>query len=85
MISKSITNFISGTGEIDEATGKKDRGLRGQRFSAGVQKAYRDLLGREGTADELSQAMTDFDNALVTDAGDFRDQLKGSSEYTKQV
>ena len=28
--------------------------------------------------------MTDFDNSLVRSAGDFRDQLKGSSEYTKQ-
>ena len=28
--------------------------------------------------------MTDFDSALYTDAGDFREQLKSSSEYTKQ-
>ena len=76
--------LYTGSGEIDEATGKKDRGLRGTRFSAGVQKAYRDLLGREGTEDELNRAMTDFDSALYTDAGDFREQLKSSSEYTKQ-
>ena len=73
-----LQSLYTGTGAIDEATGQKDRGLRGTRFSAGVQKAYRDLLGREGTADELSQAMTDFDSALYTDAGDFRDQLKQS-------
>ena len=79
-----LQTLYQGTGAIDEATGQKDRGLRGTRFSAGVQKAYRDLLGREGTEDELSQAMTDFDSALYTDAGDFRDQLKGSSEYTRQ-
>ena len=79
-----LQTLYQGTGAIDETTGEKDRGLRGTRFSAGVQKAYRDLLGREGTADELTQAMTDFDSALYTDAGDFRDQLKGSSEYTKQ-
>jgi hypothetical protein len=79
-----LQSLYTGTGAIDEATGQKDRGLRGTRFSAGVQKAYRDLLGREGTADELSQAMTDFDSALYTDAGDFREQLKSSSEYTKQ-
>ena len=79
-----LQTLYQGTGEIDEATGQKDRGLRGTRFTAGVRKAYRDLLGREGTEDELSQAMTDFDSALYTDAGDFRDQLKSSSEYTKQ-
>jgi len=79
-----LQTLYQGTGAIDEATGKKDRGLRGTRFSAGVQKAYRDLLGREGTEDELSQAMTDFDSALYTDSGDFREQLKSSSEYTKQ-
>ena len=79
-----LQTLYQGTGEIDTVTGKKDRGIRGQRFSAGVQKAYRDLLGREGTEDELTQAMSDFDNSLVKSAGDFRDQLKGSSEYTKQ-
>ena len=79
-----LQTLYQGTGEIDTVTGKKDRGIRGQRFSAGVEKAYRDLLGREGTEDELTQAMSDFDNALVKSAGDFRDQLKGSSEYTKQ-
>ena len=79
-----LQTLYQGTGAIDEATGQKDRGLRGTRFSAGVQKAYRDLLGREGTEDELSRAMTDFDSALYTDAGDFREQLKSSGEYTKQ-
>ena len=79
-----LQTLYQGTGEIDPVTGEKDRGLRGQRFTAGVQKAYRDLLGREGTEDELSQAISDFDNALVKSAGDFRSQLKGSSEYTKQ-
>ena len=77
-------DLYQGTGEIDETTGKKDLGLRGQRFSAGVQKAYRDLLGREGTEDELSTAMSEFGDSLYTSAGDFRDQLKTSSEYTKQ-
>ena len=81
---QELQTLYEGTGTIDEATGKKDRGLRGTRFSAGVQKAYRDLLGREGTEDELSRAMTDFDSALYTDAGDFREQLKSSGEYTKQ-
>ena len=79
-----LQSLYTGTGAIDEATGQRDRGLRGERFSAGVQKAYRDLLGREGTEDELSRAMTDFDSALYTDAGDFREQLKSSGEYTKQ-
>ena len=79
-----LQTLYQGTGDIDPVTGEKDRGLRGQRFTAGVQKAYRDLLGREGTEDELSQAISDFDNALVKSAGDFRSQLKGSSEYTKQ-
>ena len=68
----------------DTTTGKKDRGIRGQRFTAGVEKAYRDLLGRESTSDELTQAMSDFDNSLVTSAGDFRDQLKQSEAYTKK-
>ena len=79
-----LQDLYTGTGEIDPTTGKKDRGLRGERFSAGVQKAYRDLLGREGTADELTQAMADFDNSLVKSAGDFRDQLKQSEAYTKK-
>lgn len=79
-----LQTLYQGTGDIDPVTGEKDRGLRGERFTAGVQKAYRDLLGREGTEDELSQAISDFDNALVKSAGDFRSQLKGSSEYTKQ-
>ena len=79
-----LQTLYQGTGAIDEATGKKDRGIRGERFSAGVEKAYRDLLGREANPDELTQAMTDFDNALVTSAGDFRDQLKQSEAYTKK-
>jgi hypothetical protein len=82
--SGQLQTLYTGTGDIDPTTGKKDRGIRGQRFTAGVEKAYRDLLGREGTADELSTAMTDFDNALYTSAGDFRDQLKSSGEYSKQ-
>tara|TARA_A100000171_G_scaffold14866_2_gene13300 strand:- start:383 stop:1480 length:1098 start_codon:yes stop_codon:yes gene_type:complete len=82
--SGQLQTLYTGTGEIDSTTGKKDRGIRGQRFTAGVEKAYRDLLGREGTADELSTAMTDFDNALYTSAGDFRDQLKSSGAYTKK-
>ena len=81
---KQFQTMYQGTGEVDPITGLKDRGLRGERFSAGVQKAYRDLLGREGTEDELNRAMTDFDSALYTDAGDFREQLKSSGEYTKQ-
>ena len=79
-----LRTLYTGTGELDTTTGKKDRGIRGQRFTAGVEKAYRDLLGREGTADELSTALGEFDNALYTDAGDFRDQLKSSGEYTKK-
>ena len=79
-----LQTLYQGTGEIDTVTGKKDRGIRGQRFSAGVQKAYRDLLGREGTEDELTQAMADFENSLVRSAGDFRDQLKQSEAYTKK-
>ena len=79
-----LQTLYQGTGEIDEETGKKDRGLRGQRFEAGVSKAYRDLFGREVKADELSQALEDFDSALYSDAGDFRSNLKESEAYTKQ-
>ena len=79
-----LQGLYTGTGLIDEETGKKDLGLRGQRFEAGVQKSYRDLFGRDATSDELTQALDDFDNALYSDAGDFRSNLKESEAYTKK-
>ena len=79
-----LRNLYTGSMKADPETGKIDRGLRGQRFEAGVQKAYRDLFGKEATADQLTEALTDFDNALYADAGDFRSQLKESDAYTKK-
>ena len=80
---KLLTTY-SGTGELDPTTGKYDLGLRGKRFSAGVQKAYRDLLGRESTEEELAQAMSDFKDGAVANTAKFRDDLRLQEEYTKK-
>lgn len=61
-------------------------GLQSQKRTAGVQLAYRDLLGREATADELSGAMSNLNLQAYGGAGiqGLRDSIKSGSEYTKK-
>ena len=61
-------------------------GLLGQQRTAGIQLAYKDLLGREATEDELSGAMSNLQLQSYGGAGiqGLRDSIKSSSEYTKK-
>ena len=61
-------------------------GLLGQQRTAGIQLAYKDLLGREATQDELSGAMSNLQLQSYGGAGiqGLRDSIKSSSEYTKK-
>ena len=61
-------------------------GLQEQKRTAGVQLAYRDLLGREATTDELSGAMSNLNLQAYGGAGiqGLRDSLKSGAEYTKK-
>jgi len=61
-------------------------GLLSQQRTSGIQLAYKDLLGREATQDELSGAMSNLQLQSYGGAGiqGLRDSIKSSSEYTKK-
>ena len=61
-------------------------GLLSQQRTSGIQLAYKDLLGREATEDELSGAMSNLQLQSYGGAGiqGLRDSIKSSSEYTKK-
>jgi len=61
-------------------------GLLSQQRTSGIQLAYKDLLGREATEDELSGAMSNLQLQSYGGAGiqGLRDSLKSSQEYTKK-
>ena len=61
-------------------------GLLERQRTSGIQLAYKDLLGREATEDELSGAMSNLQLQSYGGAGiqGLRDSLKSSSEYTKK-
>ena len=61
-------------------------GLLERQRTSGIQLAYKDLLGREATEDELSGAMSNLQLQSYGGAGiqGLRDSIKSSSEYTKK-
>jgi len=61
-------------------------GLLEKQRKSGIQLAYKDLLGREATEDELSGAMSNLQLQSYGGAGiqGLRDSLKSSQEYTKK-
>ena len=61
-------------------------GLLEKQRTSGIQLAYKDLLGREATEDELSGAMSNLQLQSYGGAGiqGLRDSIKSSSEYTKK-
>lgn len=61
-------------------------GLLSQQRTSGIQLAYKDLLGREATEDELSSAMSNLQLQSYGGAGiqGLRDSIKSSQEYTKK-
>ena len=61
-------------------------GLLSQQRTSGIQLAYKDLLGREATQDELSGAMSNLQLQSYGGAGiqGLRDSIKSSQEYTKK-
>ena len=61
-------------------------GLLERQRTSGIQLAYKDLLGREATQDELAGAMSNLQLQSYGGAGiqGLRDSIKSSSEYTKK-
>jgi hypothetical protein len=78
---QQLGDIWTGTGEIDETTGVKDRGLRGQRFQAGVNQVYQELLGEAPTAEQLSTAMSNYDMGVNADIDSLRTSITSSKDY----
>ena len=78
---QALGDLWTGTGAIDETTGVKDRGLRGQRFQAGVNQVYQELLGEAPSAEQLSTAMSNYDLGVNADIDSLRTSITSSKDY----
>ena len=79
---KGANQYLSNLQNMYQGEG----GLLSQQRTSGIQLAYKDLLGREATEDELSGAMSNLQLQSYGGAGiqGLRDSIKSSSEYTKK-
>ncbi len=79
---KGAGQYLSNLQDMYQGEG----GLLSQQRTSGIQLAYKDLLGREATEDELSGAMSNLQLQSYGGAGiqGLRDSIKSSSEYTKK-
>ena len=95
-IDESKTTFDPGYADSTKGAGQYlsnlqnmyqgEGGLLSQQRTSGIQLAYKDLLGREATEDELSGAMSNLQLQSYGGAGiqGLRDSIKSSQEYTKK-
>ena len=79
---KGASQYLSNLQNMYQGEG----GLLSQQRTSGIQLAYKDLLGREATEDELSGAMSNLQLQSYGGAGiqGLRDSIKSSSEYNKK-
>ena len=64
------------TPDIDESLG-----LRGTRFKAGVNQLYKELLGQDATADQVSTAMSNYKLGVNADIDSLRTSIVSSKDY----
>ena len=73
----STTNTTSTSTSTNYSTG----GLLGQRRDTNIKAAYEEILGRQGTADEIAKAKERFGSGYYKDIDSFKTGLTSGSEY----